>query len=488
MSASLSKIKKASSIVGVELAGKKWAIDDSVERRIRDRSITRFRALHELTDGVVSQKNIKLLANVFRIGETVVAKIAKDEVIMGYFVLLMSEGQTFEEEDLVEIYTQQVGLVLSRKKAKEQLRKSERKFRNYIENAPHSIFIMDENGTYLEVNKTACGLTGYSDEELIGMNKIDLIASESRNVADHSFEELKINGFTSAELLFVHKCDTVFWVRIDATRLSKTCYLVFATDITDKKIAEKSLIEAKIMAEENNRIKSEFLANMSHELRTPLTAIIGFSEILSNGMYGDLNEKQLKFSNNILKSGEHLLAIINNVLDLSIIEAGKMELECETFSLQEIFEEVRILTLSLAIRKNITLTLENKATSTEIFADRLKFKRIMYNLINNAIKFTPDNGRVSVFVKQTDNLIEVSISDTGIGIPKNKLEDIFDPFVQVDSSTKRRYGGTGLGLALVKRFVEMHEGKIWVESEEEKGSTFTFIIPRKNPFGEKEKR
>lgn len=487
ISGSLEKVKKASSIVGIELLGKKWELNETVDEKIRHRSITRFHALHELTGEVVPQRNIRLLSKAFGIGETAVAKIAKDNVTMGYFILLMPDGQSLEDEDLVKIYTRQVGLVLSRKKAEEALRESEKKFRNYIENAPHGVFIMDENGTYLEVNKIACSLTGYSDEELIGMNRSELIASESRSRADNSFEELKTNGFTSAELLFAHKDGTMCWVRRDATKLSNTRYLVFASDITNKKKAENSLIEAKMMAEENSRIKSEFLANMSHELRTPLTAIIGFSEIMNTEMYGNLNEKQLKFNNNILKSGKHLLAIINNVLDISKMETGKMELDCGTFSLSETLDEVLTLMSSLAIRKNITLTLDNSAISTEIVADRLKFKQIMYNLLSNAIKFTPDNGRVSVLVKQTDNVIHVSVSDTGIGIPKNKLEDIFDPFVQVDSSTKRRYGGTGLGLALVRKFVEMHDGKIWVESEEGKGSTFTFTIPDKNTIDEKRK-
>jgi signal transduction histidine kinase len=154
-----------------------------------------------------------------------------------------------------------------------------------------------------------------------------------------------------------------------------------------------------------------------------------------------------------------------------------MELEYEYFSLTELIEEVKKSLYPLATKKGIEISVHDNSKELEIFADKTKIKQIMYNLLNNAIKFTPDNGSISIITKKNDNTIEVSVSDTGIGIPENMHEEIFDPFVQVDASNKRKYGGTGLGLALTKRFVEMHKGKIWVESEEGKGSTFTFTIP-----------
>jgi PAS domain S-box-containing protein len=366
--------------------------------------------------------------------------------------------------------------ITNRKQAEDALRQSERKFRNYIANAPYGIFIADKEGNYLEVNKTACTLTGYSEDELTGMNRIDLIAPEFRYRAGQSFEEVKNTGSDSVELSCMRKDGTFCWLRIDATRLSETRYLVFASDITERKKAEYSLIEAKMMAEENSRIKSEFLANMSHELRTPLTAVIGFSDILSIQRFGELNSKQLEYVEHILKSGKHLLDVINDVLDLSKVEAGKMELDCEIFSVSELLEEVQRSLYPLSVRKNIEIDLMNDVREPEIFADKLKLKQIMYNLLSNAIKFTPDNGKVSVAARQSHDTIEISVSDTGIGIPENRLEEIFDPFMQVDASNKRRYGGTGLGLALARRFVEMHGGSIRVESEEGKGSTFTFSI------------
>ncbi|TGC09156.1 PAS domain S-box protein [Methanolobus halotolerans] len=362
------------------------------------------------------------------------------------------------------------------KQAEDALRESEKKFRNYIENAPHGIFILDEKGSYVEINETACVLTGYSENELLGTNLIDRVVPEFVYKAENGLKELISNGFSSVELLFIRKDETVCWLRRDAAKLSETRYLMFASDITEKKKAEHSLIEAKMMAEENSRIKSEFLANMSHELRTPLTAIIGFSDMLRTEKFGGLNEKQLGFADHILKSGEHLLELINEILDLSKIEAGKMELECEEFSLSEMFDEIETLTAPIMGRKNIDLKIDNNIQTRQIFADRLKFKQIMYNLLSNAIKFTSDNGNISIVADKTDNEVLVSVSDSGIGIPEHRLKDIFNPFTQVDASNKRKYGGTGLGLTLVKQFVEMHNGSIRVESEEGKGSTFTFTI------------
>ncbi len=370
--------------------------------------------------------------------------------------------------------------VTDRKQAEKALLESESKFRSYITNAPNGIFIIDANANCLEVNTTAGMLTGYSEEELTGMNFNDLIAQEYRKIADQNLLDLKNNGSVFVELSFMRKDETICWLRIDTSKLSETRYLVFASDITEKKKAEHSLISGKMMAEENSRIKSEFLANMSHELRTPLTAIIGFSDLLNIQHFGELNNKQLEFVGHISKSGKHLLNVINDVLDLSKIESGKMDLECEYFPVSKLIDEVQKSLYPLAVRKGIEVSISNNNKEPEIFADKLKLKQIMYNLLNNAIKFTPDNGLISVVVKRAGNTIEVSVSDTGIGIPVHMREEIFDPFVQVDASSKRKYGGTGLGLALTKRFVEMHNGKIWVESEEGKGSTFTFTLKDQN--------
>jgi signal transduction histidine kinase len=228
-----------------------------------------------------------------------------------------------------------------------------------------------------------------------------------------------------------------------------------------------------------SRAKSTFLANMSHELRTPLNSIIGFSEILHDMTFGPLNEKQIKYVNNIRISGKHLLALINDILDLSKIEAGKMEIIYEDLVVLAAINEVRILIASIAFKKNIKLSVIVDEEIPTIQGDVSKFKQILFNLISNAIKFSPNGAMVTIEGKYIDKSIQIAVIDTGIGISKEDQDKLFHPFVQIDSSASRQFEGTGLGLSLVKRFVEMHGGKVWVESEPGKGATFTFTIPIK---------
>ncbi|NOQ33918.1 MAG: response regulator [Methanosarcinales archaeon] len=226
-----------------------------------------------------------------------------------------------------------------------------------------------------------------------------------------------------------------------------------------------------------SQTKSEFLANMSHELRTPLNSIIGFSEILHDGVFGPINEKQAKYVNNVLVSGKHLLQLINDILDLSKVEAGKIELVCEDFSVSDAINEVRTLTASIAAKKNLVVDVSVDEGLTTIYADEGKFKQILYNLLSNAIKFTPGHGSVVVDARQSGDMAEISVTDTGIGISEADQKKLFQPFMQADATTSREYGGTGLGLSLVKKFSELHGGTAWAESEPGKGSTFTFTIP-----------
>jgi signal transduction histidine kinase/CheY-like chemotaxis protein/HAMP domain-containing protein len=226
-----------------------------------------------------------------------------------------------------------------------------------------------------------------------------------------------------------------------------------------------------------SKMKSEFLANMSHELRTPLNSIIGFSEVLHDETFGPLNEKQLKYTGNILTSGKHLLGLINNVLDLSKVEAGKMELFYEDFSISAVFDEVLAVTAPMVSKKNIVMETKINPELTTIKADKNKIKQILLNFLGNSIKFTPEGGSTTIEAHRVDDMAQISIIDTGIGISQEDQKKIFQPFKQLDSSTSRKYEGTGLGLALVKRFIELHGGKVWVESELDIGSTFTFTIP-----------
>jgi signal transduction histidine kinase len=226
-----------------------------------------------------------------------------------------------------------------------------------------------------------------------------------------------------------------------------------------------------------NRHKSEFLANMSHELRTPLNAIIGFSEVLGEKYFGELTPKQLEYANDIHSSGKHLLSLINDILDLSKIEAGRMELEVVSFDLPGALSNAITLIRERAQRHSIALGLEVDGSLGEYQGDERKFKQIMLNLLSNAVKFTPDGGKVDVSAKRANGAIEVAVRDTGIGIAPEDQAVVFEEFRQVGRDRMRTAEGTGLGLALTRRFVELHGGAIRLDSTPGQGSTFSFTLP-----------
>ena len=226
-----------------------------------------------------------------------------------------------------------------------------------------------------------------------------------------------------------------------------------------------------------NRHKSEFLANMSHELRTPLTAIIGFSEVLSEKVFGELNDKQSEYMDDIVSSGRHLLSLINDILDLSKVEAGRMELDLTRFDMPTAIDNALILIRERATRHGITLRHTVDERLGEVLGDERKFKQILLNLLSNAVKFTAEGGYIDVDAALTNGAVEVSVSDTGIGIAPENQEAIFEEFRQVGTDFLKKREGTGLGLTLTRKFVELHGGKIWVESAVGKGSTFTFTLP-----------
>jgi len=224
-----------------------------------------------------------------------------------------------------------------------------------------------------------------------------------------------------------------------------------------------------------NRHKSEFLASMSHELRTPLNAVIGFSDVLLERMYGDLNSKQEEYVRDILDSGKHQLSLINDILDLSKVEAGRMELELSEFSLHELLTTAMTLLQEQAVRRGIRLELTVDSAVTTIVADRRKVKQIVLNLVANAVKFTPDGGRVNVTAHQVDDAVKISVRDNGIGIAPDDQVRIFEEFARARSTA---HEGTGLGLTLTQKFVTLHGGLISLESALGEGSTFTFTLPR----------
>ena len=242
-------------------------------------------------------------------------------------------------------------------------------------------------------------------------------------------------------------------------------------EASNREIADKSR-----QLEVASQHKSEFLANMSHELRTPLNAIIGFSEVLSERMFGDLNEKQAEYLKDIYASGTHLLSLINDILDLSKIEAGRMELELTDFHLPQAIDNALTLVRERAGRRGIVLEHSVDERLGEIRGDERKVKQVLLNLLSNALKFTPEGGRVEVRGETVDGMAQITVTDTGVGIAPEDQETVFEEFRQVGTSAAKQEG-TGLGLALCRKFVELHGGKIGVTSHVGVGSTFTFTIP-----------
>jgi hypothetical protein len=369
--------------------------------------------------------------------------------------------------------------ITERKKFEIKCVEDERRRRILIEQSNDGIVVLDKNGKVCEANKKYAQMLGYSHEEFLSSHVWDWDARFTRDELElmHSVTDAEGDHF---ETVHRRKDGTLFDVDIRTNAAifgeQKMIFCV-CRDITKRKQEEKELLDAKLEAESANKAKSQFLANMSHELRTPLNAIIGFSETLGNEMFGELTEKQLRHARHINVSGKHLLELINNILDLSKIEAEKMDLDREIFSVAEVFNEILAQMTPMTSGKNISIGITNENSNDCIFADRMKIKQIMYNLLSNAVKFTSENGKIWITSEIVNSNIQISVSDTGIGITPDEQKTIFDSFRQVSSTHNRTYGGTGLGLAIVKHYVEMHSGEIHLESEVGKGSTFTFTIP-----------
>lgn len=338
---------------------------------------------------------------------------------------------------------------------------------------------LNENLTYL--NPSFLKLWDYEDQkELLGKNSKCLWEKQEKNI--EIFRKTFFEERWEGDLIARKKDDSLFNVHLSANLLRdkngrKIGIMESFVDITQRKKTEAALKEAKLNAEAASRAKSEFLATVSHELRTPLNAVIGFSDLLLSQVFGPLNKKQLRHVSNISVSGKHLLRLINDILDLSKVEAGMTELNLEDLSLQEIIEEIKIMMLPHTAPKNIRIIYQISPNTPHLKADKTKFKQILYNLVGNALKFSPEKSTINISSMVSGDRVLISVEDHGQGIPEEKQQNIFRPFVQLEKFESREQGGAGLGLSLVKRFVEMQGGEVWVESEVGRGSIFTFTIP-----------
>jgi len=373
--------------------------------------------------------------------------------------------------------------ISDRKQTEMMLRTSEARFRSFMENAPVEMVVKDLEGRYLMVSRAVEEIWDRAAEELLGRKAGDISESAGATVVEAMDREVIETGRSVArEIHFPGwRNEWAYGVKFPIRDATGTLVAIGSVvlNITDKKRTELELLRAKEEAERANRAKSEFLANMSHELRTPLNAIIGFSEIISKQLFGPLGSpRYLDYSRDIYASGEHLLGIVNSILDTSKIEAGSFVLSEGPCDVLELIESATRMIEARAVQASITVEQQVAANLPPIIVDERISKQILLNLLSNAVKFTPAGGKIAVTAGYSeDGGLLVQVSDTGIGIAPEDLARLFDRFAQVDTSYARRHGGTGLGLHLTKKLIELHGGTIRLESAVRVGTTASVTWP-----------
>ncbi len=368
---------------------------------------------------------------------------------------------------------------------------SETRYQQIVELAEEGIWVIDAQSRTTYVNNAMTRILGYTESEILGYPISEFMDEWEEIQVNSELDTDNLSWVEKKELKLKTKNGTPIWTYMSTSpvldvngNLLWSCSLVY--DITKRKQAEEQLRQSSERISLANaelaratRLKDEFLTSMSHELRTPLNAILGLAEALQEEVYGELTEKQRKSMITIENSGKHLLSLINDILDLSKIESGKMELEIASVSPQSLCDSSVTFVKQQAHNKKIHISSKIPEEISNIALDERRIRQVLINLLSNAVKFTPEGGKVDLEVKSNsdEEILQFSVTDTGIGIASENIDRLFKPFVQLDSSLSRRYAGTGLGLALVRRIVELHGGSVSLLSEIGKGSRFTVTLP-----------
>jgi PAS domain S-box-containing protein len=373
--------------------------------------------------------------------------------------------------------------ITERKRAEETVRISEARFRSLISNATDIITILDADGVIHYQSPPIERILGYHREELLGRNAFELVHPDDRLATWAVFEQALADPTLepTVEFRFQHSDGSWRWLESTGTNLlddpNVGGFVVNSRDITERKRANEELRVALEAAQAANQAKGLFLDMMSHELRTPLQAVLGYSEFLLEGSEGRLTAEQREDIGYIHQAGGRMIALINQMLDLSRMEAGRLELATEPVDLVQVIEHVRQDVAPQAAAKSLTLQIDLPASLPCVIGDAERLRQILLNLVGNAVKFTDEGSiRVTAALTSTGG-VDIVVSDTGIGIPPDALPFIFDEFRQVDSGLTRRHGGAGLGLAIARKLTEQMGGSIHVSSELHVGSTVTLHLP-----------
>lgn len=430
--------------------------------------------------------------------------------IFGILGAHSARPRSFTQDDVhfLQAVSNLLATTIERGRAEQELRISEARFRSIFEQAAAGVAVVSPEGRFLQVNQALCRLFGYGEDELLRLTTFDLTHPDDLEDTNRIFDEIKTGRrrLVDVDKRLIRKDGGFVWAHLSGAWLFEpdgrpVHAIVLVQDVSDRRLAEEAVrklneeLEQRIAErtaelaasykelelrnqeiERANRLKSEFLARMSHELRTPLNAIVGFSDLLAEEAEGPLNAPYKRFVAHIQEGARHLLALINDILDLSKIEAGRIELCYEDFRAAEALSEVLSIIQPLAEVKKIQIHAE-VPVDLSVYGDRTRFKQILYNLLSNAVKFTPEGGHVCTASCLEGGWLSFTISDTGVGIPPEEHRAIFEEFHQVGTTTKGVKEGTGLGLAITKRLVELHRGRISVASEPGRGSRFTFTLP-----------
>ena len=397
----------------------------------------------------------------------------------------------FNDKGEITYIVHRVEDVTERMRTREALRESDEHLRLLVNSVrDYAILMLDPSGQVASWNQGAERIKGYNANEIVGRHFSCFYPPEDvqNGKPEHELQRAIAEGRYEEEGWRIRKGGSRFWADVVITALKDGTgklrgFSKITRDASERKKAQLQIAQQNRELALRNReveratnLKSRFLATMSHELRTPLNAIVGFSELLAEETAGELNDKQKRFVGHIKQGSAHLLQLINDILDLSKIEAGQLELRFEDFQVKDTLPEVLSTIRPLAMAKNIQVQ-HNLKTDRAVYADRVRFKQILYNLLSNAVKFTPKGGRIEIDSLEDENFVYVSVTDTGIGIRAEDQAVVFEEFRQIEGKTGATSEGTGLGLAITKRLVEQQGGKISLQSEAGKGSRFTFTLP-----------